>query len=109
MTPLQECTGGNEVPEVEAGKPACPATHQLHSNIVPRLADFFYLLGQRQRQLVLAPVPMKHPLAEERPPEALGPINLLGQRARSGEALAHLGCRKAFRGYQCPSKRHLQV
>jgi hypothetical protein len=94
MTPLQEirledCTGGNEVPEGEASKPACPATHPLHRNIVPRLADFFHLLGQRQ--LVLAPVPMKHPLAEERPPEVLGSIDLLSQRARSGEGRAHLG------------------
>jgi hypothetical protein len=107
--PLQECTGGNEVPEVEAGKPACPATHPLRRDIVPRLADFFYLLGQRQRQLALAPVPMKRPLAKERPPDVLGSINLLGQRARSGVALAHLGCRMAFRGYQCASKLELQV
>jgi hypothetical protein len=109
MTPLEKCTGGNEVPEEEAGIPACPATHPLRRDIVPRLADFFYLLGQRQRQPVLAPVPTKRPLAQEHPPDVLGSINLLGQHARSGEALAHLGCRVAFRGYQCMSKRELQV
>jgi hypothetical protein len=74
-----------------------------------RLADFFHLLGQCQRQLVLGPVPMKYPLAEECLPEVLGSINLLGQRARSGVGRAYLGCRKAFRRHQSISKRKLQL
>jgi hypothetical protein len=109
MTALQERTGGNEVAEKLAGQPICAATLQLRRDMVPRRADFFQLLGQRQGQLVLAPAQMKHPLAQEHLPEALGPINLLGQRARSGEGFAHLGRRKAFGGKQCPSKRELQV
>ena len=60
---LQERTGGNEVPELEVGRPACIPTPQLPSNIFVRLADFFHLLGQCQRELGLAPVPMKLPLA----------------------------------------------
>ena len=49
MTPLQERAGGNELPEEQAGSPICTATHQLRRHIVPRLGDFFHLLGQRQR------------------------------------------------------------
>jgi hypothetical protein len=49
MTLIQERAGGNELPEMEAGQPICAATPQLRANIVPRLGDFFDLLGKRQR------------------------------------------------------------
>jgi hypothetical protein len=52
MTLIQERAGGNELPEIEAGQPICPATPQLRANIVPRLGDFFDLFGKQQRQLV---------------------------------------------------------
>src|SRR5215831_20083210 len=97
---LQERTGSNEVSEEEAGRPACIPTPQLPSNIFVCLADFFHLLGQCQRELVLAPVPMKHPLAKGRLLEALGSIVLLGQCARSGVGRADLGRREALRSYQ---------
>ena len=109
MTLIQERAGGNELPEIEAGQPICPATPQLRANIVPRLGDFFDLLGKRQRQLVFGSAQMKRPLAKAQPHEVLGSIQLLGQRARSRDGLAYIRRRKTFCESQCRSERELQV
>ena len=65
MTPLQEGSGGNEVPEEAAGQPMEIATLRLHRDIVLRLADFLDFLGKRQRQPVLGSGKMKNPLAND--------------------------------------------
>ena len=52
-TLLQESAGGNELPKKEAGSPVQIAAQQLRSDIVPRFADLFELLAERQRQPVL--------------------------------------------------------
>ena len=50
---------------------------QLHQDIVPRLTDFFDLLGKRQCELVLGSGRMKRPLYVGQRHEVLGLINLL--------------------------------
>jgi hypothetical protein len=109
MTLLQERAGGNELPEEEAGAPVVVATQQLRNDVVSRFADFFDLLGNRQRQLVLGSDQMKQPLAREQRNDVLGSINLLGQCTRSGKGLAYIGGRIAFSGGQCRSECDLQV
>jgi hypothetical protein len=44
----QERAGGNELTEAEAGHPVQAAPPQLRRDIVPRLADFFELLGKKR-------------------------------------------------------------
>jgi hypothetical protein len=90
---------------MEAGHPICAATPQLRARIVPRLGDFFDLLGKRQRQLVFGSAEMKRPLAKAQPHEVFGSIQLLGQRARSRDGLAYIRRRKTFCESQCRSKR----
>jgi hypothetical protein len=89
------------------GQPVCDATLQLRRYVVPRLGEFFDLLGKRRRQLVLGSAHVKCRLAIEERREVLGSINLLGQRER--DDVAEIGRRTTFRGSQCRSKRDLQA
>jgi hypothetical protein len=46
MTLVQEGAGDNELPKMAVGHPLGAAALQLHRDIVPRLTDFFELLGK---------------------------------------------------------------
>jgi hypothetical protein len=67
----------------------------------------FELLAYRQRQPVLGSNVMNGPLAQDQRNQMFGPLELVGQCARSGEGLGDICRRPAFRGSQCRSERDL--
>ena len=62
-TSFQNSAGGNELPEKQAGSPVRVVTEQLRRRIVPRLADLFEFLAERERQPEFSPRKMMRPLA----------------------------------------------
>jgi hypothetical protein len=101
---LHQGARGNEVPAIIMRQGALGSTDAPRENIVLRVADLFYPLGELLRQSIFSSDKTVPPFGVQHRNDIIGSAKLLGESPRLSDVVAHFGRRIALRCHQCRSE-----